>query len=778
MYKNLVIVESPAKAKTIEGYLGSDYKVASSYGHVRDLPKGNEAIDIENGFKPTYVVSEGKQEVIKSLSKLAKGAQTIYLASDDDREGEAIAWHLKEALELDDSKIKRIVFHEITKKAILNAIETPKGIDIDLVNAQQARRVLDRIVGFELSPVLWKKIKGGLSAGRVQSVAVRLVVEKERAIEKYQSESYYKVSALFEVGDRKILKAELSEKLANKEDATAFVEAARKSLFSIDSLEQKPAKKTPAPPFTTSTLQQEASRKLGYSVSRTMTAAQKLYESGKITYMRTDSVNLSEESRSKAAQEITKAFGEEYVHNRVFKNKSSGAQEAHEAIRPTDFSLSSVEDDSGENRLYELIWKRAIASQMSDAKLEKTTAKIALSESDKKLVAKGEVVTFFGFLKVYVESSDDEEENESKGMLPPLSIGQEIKPLELKARQSFSRPTARFTEASLVKTLEEMGIGRPSTYAPTISTIQKRDYVVKENREGVERKYWEVSFEGDDAVSERENIEITGTEKNKLFPTNTARIVNDFLVEHFPTIFDYSFTANIEEEFDKIAQGNVVWSSMLDGFYTKFHPKIEIATAIERSDIKSSRELGVDPASGKTLIVRLGRFGPIAQIGETNEETGEKPRFASLRANQVIENITLEEALELFKLPREVGVFEEETVVAAIGRFGPYLKHLGKFISLPKTLDPHTVEIEDAIQVIQDKRKADAEKFIKSFEEDADINILKGRWGPYIKFKKANVKIPKDVEKPEDLIYEEVVKIIAEAPEKKKTTKAKAKKTK
>ena len=775
MYKNLVIVESPAKAKTIEGYLGTDYKVASSYGHVRDLSKGNSAIDIENGFEPTYVVSEGKTEVIKALDKLAKGAETIYLASDDDREGEAIAWHLQEALNLDSAKVKRIVFHEITKNAVLNAIKNPKGIDVDLVNAQQARRILDRIVGFELSPVLWKKIKNGLSAGRVQSVAVRLVVEKERSIESYEPTSYYKVSALFEVENKKVLKAELVEKLASKEDALEFIKVAKQAIFSIESLDQKPAKRSPAPPFTTSTLQQEASRKLGYSVSRTMNLAQKLYESGKITYMRTDSVNLSEDSRAKAAAEITKSYGVEYSNERTFKNKSSGAQEAHEAIRPTDFSVSSsVSEDNSENRLYELIWKRAIASQMSDAKLERTTVKINLNTSDKKLVARGEVVVFYGFLKVYTESTDEEgdEEQETKGMLPPLSIGQEISPLEVKAKESFSRPPARFTEASLVKTLEEMGIGRPSTYAPTISTIQKRDYVVKENRDGNERKSWEIVFDDKREIQETQKVELFGIEKNKLFPTNTARIVNDFLVEHFPNIFDYSFTANIEEEFDKIAQGNVVWTTMLDGFYTKFHPKIENANAIERSDINTSRELGVDPASGKTIIVRLGRFGPIAQIGEANEETGEKPKFASLRKDQVIEHITLEEALELFKLPREVGVLEDEPIVAAIGRFGPYLKHQGKFISLPKDLDPHTVEEGDAVAVIFAKRKADAEKFIKSYEEDEDIQILNGRWGPYIKYQKKNVKIPKEVEDPSKLSYEEVVKIIKEAPEKKKTTKS------
>ena len=775
MAKNLVIVESPAKAKTIESYLGKDYLVTSSYGHVRDLPKGDKAIDKENGFKPTYEISKDKVDVVRQLKKLAKEAEMVYLASDDDREGEAISWHLKEALSLNDGQTRRIVFREITKNAILNAIQNPRGIDLALVNAQQARRVLDRLVGFELSPILWKKIKTGLSAGRVQSVAVRLVVEREREIDKFKTVSSFKVTALFDLGNGKVLQAELGERFKTEEEAQAFLEKCQGAEFSIKNLEKKPAKKSPAPPFTTSTLQQEASRKLGYSVSQTMTLAQRLYEAGKISYMRTDSLNLSQEAINGAANEITSAYGSEYAHQRVFKTKSASAQEAHEAIRPTNFGAHDVNvGDHKANRLYELIWKRAIASQMADAQLEKTTATIAISTVPQTLTATGEVIKFEGFLKVYIESTDDEDhDEEQKGMLPPLEIGQDLQLEHLKARELFSRPPARYTEASLVKKLEEMGIGRPSTYAPTISTVQKRGYVVKEFREGKERNFVELVLKKDQ-ITKTNNTEITGTEKNKLFPTNVAMVVNDFLVKHFPNVIDYSFTANVEKEFDEIAQGEKAWDEMIDDFYGRFKPRVEKTEAIERSSVGSSRELGIDPKTGKNVIARLGRFGPIVQLGDSEGE--EKPEYASLRKGQFIESMTLEDALELFKLPREIGEFEDKKMVAAIGRFGPYIRHDSKFYSLPKEEDPHTVGQEKAIEIIQAKRKADAEKFIKGFEENPDVQILNGRWGPYIKVGKQNVKIPKD-RLPEDLTLEECLQLAESAPAKKGKGKATVKKT-
>lgn len=770
MSKNLVIVESPAKAKTIEGYLGKDFTVTSSYGHVRDLPKGDKAIDIENGFKPTYEVTADKKEVIKTLKKLAKASEMVYLASDDDREGEAISWHLKEALSLNDSNTKRIVFREITKNAIQKAINNPRGIDIDLVNAQQARRILDRLVGFELSPVLWKKIKAGLSAGRVQSVAVRLVVEREREIDQFQSESTFKVTAEFDLGGGKVLHAELPAKFKTEEEAQAFLNSCKDSKFTIADLVKKPAKKTPAPPFTTSTLQQEASRKLSFPVGLTMSVAQKLYEAGKITYMRTDSLNLSEEAIAASSDEIKKAFGGEYVQNRRFKTKSATAQEAHEAIRPTDFGANKVGGTNNEQRLYELIWKRAIASQMADAQIERTTAVINISDVDQTMSATGEVIKFDGFLKVYIESTDeDEEEAENKSMLPPLTVGQSLGLLLMKAKEGFSRHPARYTEASLVKKLEEMGIGRPSTYAPTISTIQKREYVIKESRDGTERKYRELFLEKSKIVK-KDNTEITGTEKNKLFPTNIAMVVNDFLVEHFPNVIDYKFTAKVEKEFDDIALGHQQWDKMIGSFYDGFHSKVTDTDALKRSDVASSqKELGTDPVSGKKVIARLGRFGPLVQIGETPEEgdeNGEKPKFASMRKGQFIENITLEDALELFKLPREVGTFEDKVLVAAVGRFGPYIRHDGKFVSLPKELDPLDITEEEAIDLVKAKRKADAERFIKSFDEDENVQVLKGRYGPYIKYGKRNLKIPKDVE-PADLTYADCVKIAEETPEKK-----------
>ena len=764
MSKNLVIVESPAKAKTIEGYLGKEYEVKSSYGHVRDLPKDDTAIDIENGFAPTYEVSKDKKDVVKELKKLAKEASMVYLASDDDREGEAISWHLSEALDLNEASTRRIVFREITKNAIQNAIQNPRGIDIDLVNAQQARRILDRLVGFELSPILWKKIKGGLSAGRVQSVAVRLVVEREREIGKFQAESSFKVSALFNLQDGKTLKAELPKKFSSEEEAQEFLNKCIGATFEIGNLETKPAKKSPAPPFTTSTLQQEASRKLGYSVARTMSVAQKLYEAGKISYMRTDSLNLSEEAMQGAASAITSNYGENYANRRVFKTKSKGAQEAHEAIRPTNFGVQNVGMGDAESRLYDLIWKRAIASQMSDAQLEKTTATINISTTDERLVAKGEVVKFDGFLKVYIESTDDESEDENQSMLPPLSIGQVLDLKSMLAKEGFTRHPPRYTEASLVKKLEEMGIGRPSTYAPTISTVQKRNYVEKDSREGHERKYTELLLSGD-TVERVEATEITGAEKNKLFPTNTAMVVNDFLVDHFPDVIDFSFTADVEQQFDDIASGKIAWNQMIDTFYGGFHSTVEKSQDLDRSTVNQAREIGIDPASGKKIYAKHGKFGAYVQIGEL-VEGGEKPQYASLKHGQFLDNVTLEDALELFKLPREVGEFEGSPMVAAIGRFGPYIRHDGKFASLKKEQDPHTITEEEAVQLILEKREQDANKYIKTFDEDPEAFVLNGRYGPYIKFGKKNVKIPKD-KTPEDLTYEEVKELAEKAPEKK-----------
>ena len=742
MSKNLVIVESPAKAKTIEGYLGKDFKVVSSYGHVRDLPKGDKAIDIENGFAPTYVVTPDKKDVIKNLKKLAKQSEMVYLASDDDREGEAISWHLKEALKLADENTKRIVFREITKNAVLNAIANPRKIDGDLVNAQQARRVLDRLVGFELSPVLWKKIKRGLSAGRVQSVAVRLVVEREREIDSFEAVSSFKVTALFNLGGGKELKAELPKKFATEAEAQAFLQDCVQATFTIENLEKKPGKRTPAPPFTTSTLQQEASRKLSFSVSQTMSLAQRLYEAGKITYMRTDSVNLSDEAVTGAVNAITNSYGPDFVQTRKFKTKSQSAQEAHEAIRPTNFGSQREGANYNEQRLYELIWKRAIASQMADARLEKTVATIGISTSDQKLVAQGEVITFEGFLKVYIESSDDEDNsNETKGMLPPLNIGQGLDLNHMTAREGFSRHAPRYTEASLVKKLEEMGIGRPSTYAPTISTVQKREYVLKENREGVERAYAEITLQNR-AVNKATKTEMTGAEKAKLFPTNIAMVVNDFLVDHFPNVIDYSFTAKVEEEFDQIAQGYQAWDKMIDTFYGGFHKKVEDTEQIQRSDVGSSREIGTDPESGKKVIARLGRFGPVVQIGESDpdNEEAEKPKFASMLKGQFIESITLEEALELFKLPRDIGEFKGKVLTAAIGRYGPYVKYDNVFVSLPADEDPLTISLESASALVQAKLDADAPIYVY---KDLPVQKGKGRFGPFIKWNNMFINVNK-----------------------------------
>jgi DNA topoisomerase I len=765
MSKNLVIVESPAKAKTIEGYLGKDFKVASSMGHIRDLPKGGDAIDIENNFEPTYEISPDKKDVIQKLKKLAEDAEMVYLASDEDREGEAISWHLKEVLDLTDKKTRRIVFTEITKKAILNAIESPRSIDIDLVNAQQARRVLDRLVGYELSPILWKKIKTGLSAGRVQSVAVRLVVEREREISDFKAKSSFKVNAIFSLDKGKTLVAELSERFESEQEAQKFLESCKGAKFSIADLQTRPSKRTPAPPFTTSTLQQEAARKLGFSVIQTMTVAQKLYEAGKISYMRTDSVNLSDEARSGATKQITSAFGKEFVQPRQYKTKSNSAQEAHEAIRPTDFSVMDPGMDRNAHRLYELIWKRAIASQMADAELEKTTATISISTNPRTLTATGEVVKFEGFLKVYTESGDDDDEEQDSKVLPPLNVGQILSLNELTAKQVFSRHAPRYTEASLVKKLEELGIGRPSTYAPTITTVQKRGYVVKESREGVERKYTVLSLK-DNQITRMEDSEITGAEKNKLFPTNTAMVVTDFLVEHFPDVTDFSFTSEIEQEFDEIASGKLDWKRMIGNFYKPFHKKVSVTEKVERSSVGKSRELGVDAKTGKNVYAKLGKFGAYVQIGENPDDNGgEKPKFASLRPGQFIENITLADAMELFKMPRDLGLFEEKPVVVNIGRFGPYVLHDKKFVSIPKGEDPYEITPARAVELIEAKRVSDANKLIKDFPGNSEILVLNGRFGPYIKAGKKNVKIPKGKE-PASLTLEECIVLADATPEK------------
>ncbi|MCF6359686.1 MAG: type I DNA topoisomerase [Cyclobacteriaceae bacterium] len=762
MPKNLVIVESPAKAKTIEGYLGKDFVVASSYGHVRDLPKGDNAIDIENNFTPTYEVSSDKKAVIQNLKKLAKAAPEVYLASDDDREGEAIAWHLAQALKLDEKTTQRIVFREITKTAITKAMESPRTIDLDLVDAQQARRVLDRLVGFELSPVLWKKIKYGLSAGRVQSVAVRLVVEREREIDDFKPLISFKVTAQFEINN-KTFKAELPKRFKTVEEAQAFLNECNGSDFSIDNLETKPAKKTPAAPFTTSTLQQEASRKLGYSVSQTMTLAQKLYESGKITYMRTDSVNLSQDAVKAASKEISSAYGNDYVQNRTYKNKSAGAQEAHEAIRPTNFGLHSTGADRGATRLYELIWKRAIASQMADAQLEKTTAHIAISNSDHQLVSQGEMIKFEGFLKVYLESTDDDDINgEQSTMLPPLSKGDALQLNELSARESFSRHPARYTEASLVKKLEEMGIGRPSTYAPTISTIQKREYVEKEARDGHVRAYQVVELINN-TVTTSTKSENTGAEKNKLFPTDIGMIVTDFLVEHFGVVLDYSFTANVEKDFDEIANGKKEWSQMMDNFYKEFHPLVESTEKLDRKDVSGDRELGKDPETGHTILVRLGKFGPMAQIG-TSEELGEdeKPKFASLLKGQKLDKITLEEALKLFELPKSLGKHDDEEVIIAIGRFGPYVKFGSMYVSLDRGEDPMSVELPRAIELIEAKKAADA-----PIDHYNELPVQKGvgRFGPFIKWNNMFINVNKKYDF-DNLTHDDIVQLIEDKKQK------------
>ncbi|MCO5935195.1 type I DNA topoisomerase [Mucilaginibacter sp. RB4R14] len=764
MAKNLLIVESPAKAKTIEGYLGKDFTVKSSYGHIRDLVKSEDAIDINNNFSQRYEVPADKKHIVSELKKLAKEADIVWLASDEDREGEAISWHLFETLGLKEPDTRRIVFHEITKPAIMKAIENPRKIDYNLVNAQQARRVLDRLVGFELSPVLWKKVKPSLSAGRVQSVAVRLIVDREREVNKFTAEAAFKIVALFGKG-RDAFKAELPERFTKQEDAEKFLQDCIQAIFEIKSLETRPTKRSPAAPFTTSTLQQEASRKLGYSVARTMQVAQRLYESGYITYMRTDSLNLSDTALNAAQQEITSAYGDKYHQHRKYKTKNASAQEAHEAIRPTYFNNHTIDGESNEKRLYELIWKRAIASQMSEAQFEKTVAKISISTRKEDLVANGEVMKFDGFLKVYLESSDEDEDNQTadgeNAILPPLTKGQKLDLQELSATERYSRPPARYTEASLVKKLEELGIGRPSTYAPTISTIQNRGYVVKEEREGRQRNFRVLTLKGDN-ISKETKTENTGAERNKLFPTDIGAVVNDFLVQHFKGIVDFNFTAGVEKQFDEIAQGLQDWTKMIRTFYDPFHKDVQ--NTIETADkATGERELGVHPESGKKMSVRIGRYGPFVQVGENpSDESEEKPLYASLRTGQSIETISLEEALELFKLPKILGDYEGKVMKVAIGRFGPYISHNSAFVSVPKEIDPLDVTEEQAIELIEAKRKKDAERLIKSFPEDETVKVLNGRWGPYIEFGKLNVKIPKDITDPTTLTYEQC-KALADA---------------
>ncbi len=757
MSKNLVIVESPAKAKTIEKFLGENYTVKSCYGHIRDLAKGDDAIDIKNDFLPHYEVSDDKKAVVAELIKLSKAAETVWLASDEDREGEAISWHLSEVLGLDIKKTKRIVFHEITKPAILKAVENPRLIDKNLVDAQQARRVLDRLVGFELSPVLWKKVRPSLSAGRVQSVAVKLIVEREREINHFNSSSAFKITAKFNVGGKQ-MDAELPKRFDTEAEAMAFLEKCKNATFNIKNLEVKPAEKSPAAPFTTSTLQQEASRKLGFGVTATMSVAQKLYEHGFITYMRTDSVNLSETAIQNAKENILNNYGERYSSPKKYTTKSDSAQEAHEAIRPTYFEKQEIDGTAQEKRLYDLIWKRAIASQMSKAQIERTLATVSISTMAETFTATGEVLKFDGFLKVYLESTDDESDDENSKMLPPLKVGEVLNLINIDATERFSRPAPRYTEASLVKKLEELGIGRPSTYAPTIGTVQKRGYVVKEDREGKERNFTVLFFENN-TISRAVKNEKYGSEKSKLFPSDIGMVVTDFLAKHFENIMDYGFTASVEEEFDKIARGQLVWNKMISKFYTPFHKEVTDTSAnAERQN--AERSLGIDPESKKPVIVKVGKYGPYAQIGENADDTNtEKPRYASLRSNQLIETITLEEAIDLFKLPRVIGLYEEKEMKAAIGRFGPYIVHNSVFTTIPKTDDVFSITSERAIELIEEKRLKDANKLIKVFVEDENLKLLNGRWGPYLAYGKDNYKLPKGSDA-NTLTFDDCIKLV------------------
>lgn len=773
MAKNLVIVESPAKAKTIEGYLGKDFVVMSSYGHVRDLAKKGVAIDVENNFEPQYEISADKKNVIADLKKKVKEVDTVWLATDEDREGEAISWHLFEVLKLKNKDTKRITFNEITKDAVLKAISEPREIDKKLVDAQQARRILDRLVGFELSPVLWKKVKPSLSAGRVQSVAVRLLVEREREITNFKPSNYFRVVGDFKDGKSKISTV-FSRNLDSQKEVEDILDKCKNADFTVTDVSKTPGTKNPSAPFTTSTLQQEASLKLGFNVSRTMMVAQSLYEAGHITYMRTDSVNLSDTAIQGAKAAIIKNYGAEYSKPRQYKGKSKGAQEAHEAIRPTNFSVSSISMGRDQERLYDLIWKRSIASQMAPAKLERTTIKISTPAIKEEFIARGEVIKFEGFLKVYLESKIEEEEEDQTiaDILPDLKIGASVDVISIIARERFTKHPPRYVEASLVKKLEELGIGRPSTYAPTISTIQKRGYVEKIEREGVEREYLLYTLQ-ENEIKKETATEITGRERNKLSPTDIGMVVTDFLMEHFGDIMDYNFTAEVEEEFDDIAKGLKEWTEMIRRFYDPFHDTVN--ETLEHSERASGeRYLGVDPKSNEKVIVRIGRYGPMAQIGSTDGE--EKAKFASLLPHQSIETITLEEALDLFKLPRTLGEFEDKEVKANIGRFGPYVQHNGKFVSL-KEDDPMEISLKRAIEVIKEKRIEDAKKIIKTFPEDDSMQLLNGRWGPYLKIGKNNFKLPKDIEV-EKLTYEECIEISKNQPQKRTTKKRATKKKK
>ena len=766
MQDNLVIVESPAKAKKIEQYLGKDYKVMSSYGHIRDLKRKELSVD-EKTLNPDYEIPEDKKKVVADLKKNAKEAKKIWLASYEDREGEAISWHLCEVLGLDEQKTSRIVFHEITKPAILYAIEHPRHLDMNLVDAQQARRVLDRIVGFKLSPVLWRKVKPALSAGRVQSVAVKLIVEREREIQSFKSEPFYRVNAIFTLADGGEVKAELDTRFKTHDEAVAFLEQCKRAEFTVGDITKKPLKRMPAPPFTTSTLQQEAVRKLGFTVSQTMMIAQRLYESGRITYMRTDSVHLSTLALNACKEEITKEYGAEYSHPREFQTKSKGAQEAHEAIRPTFANADTGEWSNQERRLYDLIWKRTIASQMTEAKIEKTTATINIDNRSEHFVANGEVVVFDGFLKVYRESTDDENDNKPEGtnILPAFKVGDELNRKSITATERFTQAPARYNEASLVKKLEELGIGRPSTYAPTISTIQQREYVVRGDKPGKERPYTVDTLQ-DDTVSQEKKVEFAGSDRGKLIPTDIGIVVNDFLQKNFPEIMDYNFTAKVEGQFDNIAEGKENWKDMLRKFDNKFEPLVEDVIN-QRSEHKAGeRQIGVDPKSGRPVFVKIGRFGPVVQIGSAGEK--EKPQFAQMPKDKSIETITLPEALELFKLPRKVGKYEGTDVTIGAGRFGPYVLHNKKYVSIPKGEDPMTLTLERAIELIEAKRKAEKERHIKTFAEDDKLELLKGRFGPYIAYDGKNYHIDKklhDRALAGDLSYEECMDIIKNAPE-------------
>ena len=772
MQKNLVIVESPAKAKTIEKFLGKDYKVLSSYGHIRDLKKKEFSINTDT-FEPDYEIPAEKKKLVSELKQEAKKADMVWLASDEDREGEAISWHLYEVLGLKPENTKRIVFHEITKNAILRAIEHPRDIDINLVNAQQARRVLDRIVGFKLSPVLWRKVKPALSAGRVQSVAVRLIVEREREIQAFHSEASFRVTAVFSTTDANgrpaEIRAELNTRFKTEDEAKAFLEKCRHTEFTVQDITTRPMKKSPAPPFTTSTLQQEAARKLGFTVAQTMMVAQRLYESGFITYMRTDSVNLSSLAIGTSREAITQLMGERYVQTRQFTTKSKGAQEAHEAIRPTYMEHQTIEADSAERRLYDLIWKRTIASQMADAELEKTTATIALTGMSETFVATGEVVTFDGFLRVYRESLDDEETEDESRLLPPLKKGQKLDCGRIVAQERFTQHPPRYTEASLVRKLEELGIGRPSTYAPPISTIQQRGYVEKGDKPGEERTYKVLTLSGG-RLTTATRSETAGSEKGKLLPTDVGTVVNDFLLQYFPGIMDYNFTASVEKEFDEVAEGDKQWTTLIRQFYGEFEPMVEQTLAVKTEHKVGERELGTDPVSGRPVFVKIGRFGPVVQIGSADDE--EKPRFAQINKGQSIETITLDEALELFKLPRTLDDYEGKPVIIGTGKFGPYVRHDGKFISLPKGADPMTFSYDEAVELILAKRAAEAQKHIKRFDEEPELEILNGRYGPYITYKGNNYRLPKTLKvEPKDLELADCLAIIKEQDEKPASTK-------